>query len=57
MKKFEFGNTIIVTFKTPNGNTWDECHYASMTEIFMKALDVQEIREKDTDKLIYSKEV
>ena len=56
MKKFDFGNTIIVTFKTPNGNTWDECHYASMTEMFMKAPDVQEIREKDTDKLIYSKE-
>ena len=48
--------SVIITFRTPNGNMWEESHSSTMIDIFKKDPTVYEIRNRDNDNLIYKKE-
>ena len=56
MKTFTKEIYLNITFRTPNGNTWEEIHSSKMLEIFKKDPTVYEIRNRDNDNLIYRKE-
>ena len=56
MKHFEKLPEIIITFRTPNGNQWDEIYSIRLLDIFKKDPTVYEIRNKADDELIYKKE-
>ena len=56
MKRITKDTSITITFKTPNGNIWEEIHSGLMVDIFKKNPTVDEIRDKESDKLIYKKE-
>ena len=47
---------IIIKFRTPNGNQWEEQYSTRMLDIFKKDKHVIEIRDRETDNIIYSKE-
>ena len=47
---------IIITFRTPNGSEWNEMYTSRLIDIFTKDPTVIEIKEEETDKLIYKKE-
>ena len=55
MKKFdEFAlKPIIITFKTPNGEMWDESYTMRLYDLFIKDPTVYEIRNKLTDEILY----
>ena len=53
MHKNTKSKPIIVTFKTPNGNQWDENHSSGMLDIFKKDPTVFVIVDKETDEIIY----
>lgn len=45
--------SIIVTFKTPNGNQWDETYTTRLFDVFVKDPTVYIIIDKETDEIIY----
>ena len=45
--------SIIVTFKTPNGNQWDETYTTRLFDVFIKDPTVYVIIDKETDEIIY----
>ena len=51
----EKSKPIIVTFRTPNGNIWEETHDMKMLNLFKKDITVLEIRDKQTDNILYTK--
>ena len=46
---------MIITFRTPNGNTWSETHSSTLLSIFKKDTTVMEIRNKTTDEIIFKR--
>lgn len=56
MSKYLKEYSVVITFKTPNGNMWEEVHSNHMIDIFKKDPTVYEIRNRSTDELIYNKE-
>lgn len=56
MSKYTKDSQIIVTFRTPNGNIWDETHSIRMLDILKKDPTVYEIRDTEEYEIIYTKE-
>ena len=48
---------IVITFRTPNGEMWNETYSMRLYDLFIKDPTVYEIHNKKTDELIYKKEV
>ena len=46
--------TIIVTFKKKNGESWEETYSSYLIDLFKNNPEVIEIRNKDSNKIIYS---
>ena len=53
MYKSDKFKSIIVTFKTPNGNQWDETYTTRLFDVFIKDPTVYVIIDKETDEIIY----
>ena len=53
MHKNTKSKPIIITFKTANGNQWDENHSSGMLDIFKKDPTVYVIVDRETDEIIY----
>lgn len=47
---------IVITFRTPNGNQWDETYSMRIFDIFKKDPTVLIIIDKETDEIIYRRE-
>ena len=56
MKTFTKNNPVVITFKTLNGNIWEETHYGNMVDMFINDPTVYEIRNQSNDQIIYKKE-
>ncbi|MBO5712016.1 MAG: hypothetical protein J6R47_04185 [Acholeplasmatales bacterium] len=57
MHKNPKSKPIIITFRTPNGNQWDETHSIQTFDLFKKDPAVFVIVDKETDEIIYRREV
>lgn len=53
MNKYPKSKPIIVTFRTPNGNQWDETYSMRTFDLFKKDPTVFVIVDKETDEIIY----
>jgi hypothetical protein len=56
MQIIDKSRSVAITFRTPNGNTWDETHSMRMVDIFKKDPTVLEIIDKSTDEVIYRRD-
>ena len=56
MKRLDGSKKIVVTFQTVGKTTWEEIWSTNLIDIFKKDCTVIEIRDKETDNIIYSRE-
>lgn len=56
MKRIDGSKKIVVIFQTTGKTTWEETWSTNLIDIFKKDPTVVEIRDRETDNIIYSKE-